>query len=236
MGDSVIVAARAVARSQSHAIADRARQALRHRPPVADRPPHPICLFKGECAGRADSAGRPGNHLGTASTANVLFWMSELPLFSVVHFMFTVWAPIPADITQVKDRVSQQNAGYRNWTPFPSGAHGVPSTSQSMTGPARATTSRISWMRGVRRRRATDLEDVRSAGGVEHVRPLQEIRERLAVLTVADEPEAAGRRDVARNAAHAAAPAPKREVQRQVCHVNASDHESPPTSSSSGYL
>jgi hypothetical protein len=75
------------------------------------------------------------------------------------------------------------------------------------------------------------LEDVRSAGRVEHVRPLQETRERLAVLTVADEAEAAGRRDVARNAAHAAAPAPKREVQRQACHVNASDHESAPTSS-----
>src|SRR5262249_10476663 len=62
------------------------------------------------------------------------------------------------------------------------------------------------------------LEDVRSARGVEHVRPLQEPRERLAVLTVADEAEAAGRRDVARNAAHAAAPAPKREVQWQACH------------------
>src|SRR5262245_7615684 len=69
-----------------------------------------------------------------------------------------------------------------------------------------------------------------SAGGVEHVRPLQETRERLAVVTVADEAEAAGRRDIARNAAHAAAPAPKREVQRQTCHVNASDHGSPPTS------
>src|SRR5262249_44084474 len=69
------------------------------------------------------------------------------------------------------------------------------------------------------------LEDVCSAGEVEHVRPLQETRERLAVVTVADEAEAA-----ARNAAHAAAPAPKREVQRQTCRVNASDHGSPPTS------
>src|SRR5262245_24686462 len=51
-------------------------------------------------------------------------------------------------------------------------------------------------------------------------RPLQEMRERLAVLAVADKAEAAGRRDVARNSAHAAARAPKREVQRQVCHVN----------------
>ena len=36
------------------------------------------------------------------------------------------------------------------------------------------------------------LKDVRSAGGVNHIRPLQKTRERLAVLTVADEAEAAG--------------------------------------------
>ena len=41
------------------------------------------------------------------------------------------------------------------------------------------------------------LEDVRSAGRVEHVRPLKETRERLAVLAVADEAEAAGRGNVA---------------------------------------
>jgi len=72
------------------------------------------------------------------------------------------------------------------------------------------------------------LENVRSAGGVEHVWPLQEMRECLAVLTIADEAKAAGRRDVARNATHAAAPTPKRDVQRQARHVNASDHESAP--------
>jgi hypothetical protein len=55
------------------------------------------------------------------------------------------------------------------------------------------------------------LEDVGSAGRVEHVRPLEETRERLAILAVADEAEAGGRRDVACDAAHAAAPAPKRE-------------------------
>ena len=76
------------------------------------------------------------------------------------------------------------------------------------------------------------LEDVRSARGIEHVRPLQETRERLAILTVADEAEAAGRRDLARKAAYVAAPAAKREVQWQACHVNASDHEFAPTSSS----
>jgi hypothetical protein len=57
------------------------------------------------------------------------------------------------------------------------------------------------------------LEDVRSAGRVEHVRPLKKTRERLAVLAVADEAEAGGWRNVARDAARAAAPAPKREVQ-----------------------
>src|SRR5260221_14424087 len=57
------------------------------------------------------------------------------------------------------------------------------------------------------------LEDVRSAGRVEHVRPLKETRERLAILAVADGAEAGGRGNVAREAAHAAAPAPKREVQ-----------------------
>jgi hypothetical protein len=56
------------------------------------------------------------------------------------------------------------------------------------------------------------LEDVRSAGRIEHVRPLEETRERLAVLAVADEAEAGGWGDVACDAAHAAAPAPKREV------------------------
>src|SRR5262249_37073939 len=45
---------------------------------------------------------------------------------------------------------------------------------------------------------------------VEPVRPLEESRERLAVLAVADEAEAGGRRDITRYAAHTAVPAPKR--------------------------
>ena len=57
------------------------------------------------------------------------------------------------------------------------------------------------------------VEDVGSACGVEHVRPIEETRERLAVLAVADEAEAAGWGDVACDAAHVAAPAPKRKVQ-----------------------
>src|SRR5262245_49049070 len=55
------------------------------------------------------------------------------------------------------------------------------------------------------------LENVRSAGPVEHVPPPQEARERLAVLTVADETEPGGRGDIARNAAHVTAPAAKRK-------------------------
>jgi hypothetical protein len=57
------------------------------------------------------------------------------------------------------------------------------------------------------------VEDVRSACRVEHVRPIEETRERLAVLTVADEAEAAGCGNVACDTARAAAPAPKRKVQ-----------------------
>src|SRR5215467_7474603 len=70
------------------------------------------------------------------------------------------------------------------------------------------------------------VEDVRTAGGVEHVRPLEEAGERLAVLAIADEAQAAHWRDVARNAAHAATPAPEREVQGRASHVNASDRGS----------
>jgi len=57
------------------------------------------------------------------------------------------------------------------------------------------------------------VEDVRSACAVEHIGPIEETRERLAIPAVADEAEAAGWGDVACDAAHAAAPAPKRKVQ-----------------------
>jgi hypothetical protein len=56
------------------------------------------------------------------------------------------------------------------------------------------------------------LEYVRSACCVEHVRPIEETRERLTVLTVADEAKAGGRHNLAGSAAHLAAPAPKWEV------------------------
>jgi len=45
------------------------------------------------------------------------------------------------------------------------------------------------------------LEDVGAAGGVEHIRPREEARERLAVLAVAEESKARGRRDLTRDAA-----------------------------------
>jgi len=53
------------------------------------------------------------------------------------------------------------------------------------------------------------LEDVRATGCVEHVRPLEEARERLAILAVAEDSAAApGRRNPTRDATHVAALAP----------------------------
>jgi hypothetical protein len=72
------------------------------------------------------------------------------------------------------------------------------------------------------------LENVRSACCVEHVRPLQEARERLAILAIANEAEASGRRNPARDAVHVAAPAPKREVEGHTCLVIACEHLSAP--------
>jgi hypothetical protein len=56
------------------------------------------------------------------------------------------------------------------------------------------------------------MEDVRSARCIEHVRPIKEARERVAVLAVADETKAGMRRDTVRDAAHVAAPAAKLEI------------------------
>jgi hypothetical protein len=66
------------------------------------------------------------------------------------------------------------------------------------------------------------LEDVCSARGVEHVRPLEEARERLAVPAVAHETEAGVGRNVVRDAAHAAAAAAKREGYRVQSHERSS--------------
>ena len=60
------------------------------------------------------------------------------------------------------------------------------------------------------------VEDVRSARGVQHVRPIEETRERLAITAVANEAQTARWGDVACDAAHAAAPTPKRKVQGHV--------------------
>src|SRR5262249_1123133 len=82
--------------------------------------------------------------------------------------------------------------------------------------------------RGELHLRRRHLEDVGAAGRVENVRPLEEARERLAVLAVAEEPKAGRRRNLARDAAHVTAPAPKREVEGQPGHVTASDPEAHP--------
>ena len=47
----------------------------------------------------------------------------------------------------------------------------------------------------------------------------------LTILAVADEAEAAGGREFARSAAHAAAPTLQREIEGHACHIHAGDHE-----------
>jgi len=65
------------------------------------------------------------------------------------------------------------------------------------------------------------LENICTTRRVEHIRTFQKPRERLAIPAVADEAEPSGRRNLARNAAHAGAAAPKREIQRHGYHINA---------------
>lgn len=62
----------------------------------------------------------------------------------------------------------------------------------------------------------TKIESTVRYLGVEVDDALSQPREQLAVLAIADEAEAGGRRDVAREAAHAAAPATKWEAQGYV--------------------
>jgi len=71
------------------------------------------------------------------------------------------------------------------------------------------------------------LEHVTAAGGVEHIRPPEEAREILAILAVANEAKAGGRRDLVRDAAHPAALAAEGEIDRSVRHVNSGDQSSP---------
>jgi hypothetical protein len=56
------------------------------------------------------------------------------------------------------------------------------------------------------------LEYVGSARSVEHVRPPEEAGECLAILAIADQAEATGWSNLARDAADVAASAPKRDV------------------------
>src|SRR5262249_36622149 len=68
------------------------------------------------------------------------------------------------------------------------------------------------------------LENVCSSCRVEHVRPLQEARERLTILAIANEAEASGRRYLIRDALHVAAPASKRQVYGRACLVIECEH------------
>jgi len=63
------------------------------------------------------------------------------------------------------------------------------------------------------------LEDVCSACRVEHVRPVEEERERLAICAIANKAEASGRRNLACDTVHVAAAAPQREVYGHACLV-----------------
>jgi hypothetical protein len=56
------------------------------------------------------------------------------------------------------------------------------------------------------------MEDIRSARSIEHVRPLEKARKRLAVPAVADETEAGIWRNFVGDAAYVAAQAAKREI------------------------
>jgi hypothetical protein len=59
--------------------------------------------------------------------------------------------------------------------------------------------------------RRRHVDDVGAAAVIEHVRPLEKARERLAVCAVVDEAKAGVRRDLAGDAAHMAASAAERE-------------------------
>ncbi len=56
------------------------------------------------------------------------------------------------------------------------------------------------------------LKNIGAAGRVEHVRPFEILRERLAIRAVTDEAKARGWRHLVRDAAHMATPAAEREV------------------------
>src|SRR6202011_454215 len=102
----------------------------------------------------------------------------------------TVGPVVHEGMNHADDRETRPRGGVGNRRPA---TFGVPA--QDLAGEAQAS-------HGVRARGelhapGRHVEDVRSACGVEHVRPIEETRERPAVLAVADEAEAAGWGDVA---------------------------------------
>jgi hypothetical protein len=123
----------------------------------------------------------------------------------------TVGLVVHEGMNHADDREAQPGGGIGNRGPA---AIGVPA--QDLVGEAQAPHGLRAC--GELHASGRHLEDVRSASRVEHVRSLEETREHLAVPAIANEAEAAGRGDVARDAAHAAAPATKREVQGHALH------------------
>src|SRR5262249_40347038 len=90
------------------------------------------------------------------------------------------------------------------------GAATVSEPAQDFVGKAHATQSiQASDERHLTRRQ---LENVRAAARVENVRSLKKTRKRLAVLAVADEAEAGGRRNRAGDAAHMTTTASHRDI------------------------
>ena len=90
------------------------------------------------------------------------------------------------------------------------GAATVSEPAQDFVGNAHATQSiQASDERHLTRRQ---LENVRAAARVENVRSLKKTRKRLAVLAVADEAEAGGRRNRAGDAAHMTTTASHRHI------------------------
>jgi hypothetical protein len=83
--------------------------------------------------------------------------------------------------------------------------------------------------------RGRHMDDVGAASVVEHVRPLEKARERLAVCAVADEAKAGVRGNLAGDAAHVAAPTAEREchaaIVARVEQTGLADVASPMTSS-----
>src|SRR5262245_30324779 len=90
------------------------------------------------------------------------------------------------------------------------GAATISVPAQDFAGKAHATQSLEA--RGERHLTGRHLENVRATGSVENVRSFEEARKRLAVLAVADEAKAGGRRNRAGDAAHTTATASQQDI------------------------